>query len=70
MLYEFVIPNFYDPLPKKTIDITLVGANSGASEAERPSVLDIIGADSPYGSPGPSVPVLASLVAALRRRSS
>jgi hypothetical protein len=62
-LYEFVIPNFYDPLPKKTIDITLVGENAGTSEAERPSVLDIIGSDSPFESPGPSVPVPASLVA-------
>lgn len=61
-LYEFVIPNFYDPLPKKTIDIVLVGANTGASEAERPSVLDIIGSDSPFGGSGPSVAVLGSLV--------
>ena len=62
IVYEFVIPNFYDPLPKKTIDITMKGSNPSASGAELPSVLDIIGSDSPYGSPGSSVPVFASLV--------
>jgi hypothetical protein len=62
IVYEFVIPNFYDPLPKKTIDITMQGLNPCASGAELPSVLDIIGSDSPYGSPGASVPVFGSLV--------
>ena len=62
ILYEFVIPNFYDPLPEKTIDITMVGSNPCATGTNLPSVLDIIGSDSPYGSPGTSVPVYASLV--------
>ena len=29
--YAFVIPNFYDPLPKKTVDITMVGSNASAA---------------------------------------
>ena len=62
IVYEFVIPNFYDPLPKKTIDITMNGCNPCATGNDLPSVLDIIGSDSPYDSPGPSVPVFASLV--------
>ncbi len=57
-----MIPNFYDPLPKKTIDIIMTGSNPCASGDELASVLDIIGSDSPYESPGPSVPVFASLV--------
>ena len=61
-VYEFVIPNFYDPLPQKTLDISMVGSNSGASELELPRVLDIIGSDAPYESIGPSVPVFGSFV--------
>jgi hypothetical protein len=60
IVYEFVIPNFYDPLPKKIVQVLLSGLNPGAIGPELPSVLDIIGSDSPYGSPGPSVPVIGS----------
>lgn len=61
-LYEFVIPNFFDPLPKKIIFIQMTGSNLGAIGAELPYVLDIIGSDSPYPDGGPSVPVLASYI--------
>ena len=61
-VYEFVIPNFYDPLPKKSIEITMGGANWCTSESELPSVLDIIGSDSDFNNGGPSLPVLGSFV--------
>ena len=61
-VYEFVIPNFYDPLPMKIIEITMHGANWCTSESERPSVLDIIGSDSDFNTGGPSLPVLGSYV--------
>ena len=67
IVYEFVIPNFYDPLPKKTIDISMKGSNPCASGAELPSVLDIIGSDSPYPSGGPSVPVFGVYVGGTRQ---
>ena len=63
ILYEFLIPNFYDPLPKKTVDITMVGANSGASGLKLAYVLDVFGVDSPFGVPGPAVPVMGHFVA-------
>jgi hypothetical protein len=62
VVYEFVIPNFYDPLPKKTIDVTMKGCNPCAFGDDLAIVLDIIGSDSPYDGSGPSVPVFASLV--------
>jgi hypothetical protein len=61
-VYEFVIPNFYDPLPMKKIEITMTGANAGASGFELPRVLDIIGADSDYSNGGPALPVYGSLI--------
>jgi hypothetical protein len=61
-LYEFVIPNFYDPLPMKKIEITMEGANGGASGFDLPGVLDIIGADSDYINGGPALPVYGSFV--------
>lgn len=61
-VYEFVIPNFYDPLPMKKIEITMQGANSGASGFALPSVLDIIGSDSDFINGGPALPVLGSFV--------
>ena len=61
-LYEFVIPNFYDPLPKKTVAITIKGANGGAAGAELAMVLDVFGADSEYGVPSPAVWVEGNLV--------
>ena len=61
-VFEFVIPNFYDPLPMKKIEISMHGANWCASESERPSVLDIIGSDSDYIDGGPSLPVQGSYV--------
>ncbi len=56
-LYEFVIPNFYDPLPVKTITVEMTGGNPGASSADVARVLDIIGADSAFGKPAPALPV-------------
>ena len=61
-LYEFVIPNFYDPLPMKKINISMQGANGGASGFALPGVLDIIGADSDYINGGPALPVFGSFV--------
>jgi hypothetical protein len=61
-LYEFVIPNFYDPLPIKTIYVEMLGANAGAQPAVFPYVLDIVGSDSPYGEVGWASPVYASYV--------
>jgi hypothetical protein len=61
-VYEFVIPNFYDPLPMKKIEISMLGANSGASGYELPGVLDIIGSDSDFINGGPALPVLGSFV--------
>lgn len=61
-VYEFVIPNFYDPLPMKKIEISMLGSNGGASGFELPSVLDIIGADSDFANGGAALPVLGSYV--------
>jgi hypothetical protein len=61
-IYEFVIPNFYDPLPMKKIEITMMGGNAGASGFELPSVLDIIGSDSDYSNGGPAQPVHGSFI--------
>jgi hypothetical protein len=61
-LYEFVIPNFYDPLPMKKIEITMAGSNPGARGLALPSVLDIIGADSDFNNGGPALPVFGSFV--------
>ena len=56
-VYEFVIPNFYDPLPLKTIKVTMRGANAEATSFEVARVLDIIGADADFDNGGPAVPV-------------
>lgn len=56
-LYEFVIPNFFDPLPMKTITVEMEGANPRASSFDVAGVLDIIGADSDFNKPGPALPV-------------
>jgi len=61
-VYEFVIPNFYDPLPLKKIEISMQGSNHSANGFELPSVLDIIGADSDFINGGPALPVLGSFV--------
>ena len=61
-VYEFTIPNFYDPLPMKKIEITMQGANGNASGLALPSVLDVIGADSDYSNGGPALPVPGSFV--------
>lgn len=55
-VYEFVIPNFYDPLPQKIVEISIIGSNGGASGLELARVLNVFGADSPFGVPGPAVP--------------
>jgi hypothetical protein len=54
-IYEFILPNFYDPLPMKTIEVTMLGNNSGASGLDLPTVLSVIGADSDYYTGGPAV---------------
>ncbi|NBB83813.1 MAG: PEP-CTERM sorting domain-containing protein [Alphaproteobacteria bacterium] len=56
-VYQFTIPNFYDPLPMKNIRVTMTGNNSGASGSDLPFVMDIIGADSDFNQGGPAVPV-------------
>jgi len=62
-LFEITIPNFFDPLPTKLVDVHFVGLNSGAQGSELPSVLSIIGADAPFeGPPGPALPVFGSLM--------
>jgi hypothetical protein len=57
-IVEVVIPNFFDPLDTKLIDVVFEGGNGGASGFDLPRVLDIIGADAPYSEPGPSLPVI------------
>jgi hypothetical protein len=64
-LYEFMIPNFYDPLPMKTVEITMNGANNEASGVLLSDVLDVFGADSPYDEPGPAVPVQGYFVSGM-----
>lgn len=61
-IYEMVVPNFYDPLPVKFIDIQFTGGNPQAGALDLPFVLDIIGADSQYGTAAPSVPVIGDLL--------
>ena len=53
-IYEFVIPNFYDPLPKKTVEITISGTNDSASGYDMAKVLDVFGADTPFSKSGPA----------------
>jgi hypothetical protein len=54
-IYQFVIPNFYDPLPRKKVEVTISGTNSEAGGLALAKVLDVFGSDSPYGEPKPSV---------------
>jgi len=55
-IVEVTIPNFFDPLPRKLVDIVFEGANGNAAGLELPRVLDIIGADAPFSPPpGPAV---------------
>ena len=54
-IYRFAIPNFYDPLPKKTLDITLTGGNDKASGFDLARVIDVYGADSDYDDGGPAL---------------
>jgi len=61
-LYQFIIPNFYDPLPVKNISIAFFGQNSGATTGDFPFVLDIVGADSEFGTDAPAVPVFGDIV--------
>jgi hypothetical protein len=64
-IVEITIPNFFDPLPTKLIDIVFHGSNDGAAGLELPRVLDIIGADAPFfPPPGPALPVVAEFVSA------
>jgi hypothetical protein len=61
-IYQFTIPNFYDPLPRKTVHITINGTNEEASGFELATVLDVFGSDAPYGEIGPSLPVQGHFV--------
>jgi hypothetical protein len=61
-IYEFVIPNFYDPLPEKTVEITITGANSEANGLDLPRILDIIGSDSLFGESSPALPAFGEFV--------
>jgi len=61
-IVEVVIPNFFDPLPTKLIDVTFLGQNGGAAGLDLPSVLDIIGADADYDAGGPAVPVIGRFI--------
>lgn len=61
-IYEFVIPNFYDPLPDKTVEITITGANSEANGLDLPRILDIIGSDSLFGESSPAQPAFGEFV--------
>jgi hypothetical protein len=57
-LFEFTIPNFFDPLPLKIVDIVITGLNSGATSLfDQAGVLDIIGADADFDEGGPAQPV-------------
>jgi hypothetical protein len=56
-LYEFKIPNFYDPLPLKTVDITVLGEATDPGGKNIPDVLNVVGSDSLYGEPSPAVSV-------------
>jgi len=61
-IYEFFIPNFYDPLPKKTVQITISGTNRSASGTDLATVFDVFGNESPYGEAGPGAPVVGHFV--------
>ena len=61
-IYQFTIPNFYDPLPKKTLQITLSGTNSNASGFGLATVLDVLGSDAPFGEIGPSLPAQGQFI--------
>jgi len=62
-IVEVTIPNFFDPLPLKLVDIVFEGANGGASGLDLPRVLDIIGADAPFfPPPGPALPVFGEFM--------
>ena len=61
VLYEFLIPNFYDPLPTKIVDVKLRGGNEDAEGLRLARVLDVWGADAPYEEDGPALPVKGEL---------
>ena len=64
-IVEVTIPNFFDPLPTKLVDVVFIGANGGAAGLELPRVLDIIGADAPFfPPPGPALPVYGEFLSA------
>jgi hypothetical protein len=52
-VYQFMIPNFFDQLPRKTVQVTISGKSpdsiGGLSLA---TVLDVFGSDTPLGSQG------------------
>jgi hypothetical protein len=56
VVYDIVIPNFYDPLPMKTLEVTINGNNNGAGGSQLARVLDVLGSDSLYGVPSPALP--------------
>ena len=62
-IYQFIVPNFYDPLPLKIIDVTMMGSNVDARPVDLAEVLDIDGSDSQYGIPSPALPTLEKFIA-------
>ncbi len=56
-VYQFTIPNFFDPLPVKNIEVIMDGNNPTASGSDLPFVMDIIGGDSDFDNGGPALPV-------------
>lgn len=56
-LFQITIPNFFDPLPDKQIDIVIHGVNLEDNAFLDPLVLAIEGADAPFTEPGPAQPV-------------
>jgi hypothetical protein len=61
-IYQLTIPNFYDPLPLKIINVTMKGSNSSAQGLELARVLDVDGSDSQYGIPSPALPTLEKFI--------
>lgn len=61
-ILQLTIPNFYDPLPVKNLKVMFFGDNPSAQGFDIPRVVDIIGGDSEFGVPAPSLPVIGSFV--------
>lgn len=60
-LISITIPNFFDPLPRKTVQIEITGGNPEPGGLERAFVIDIVGGDADFDQGGPSRPVFGVL---------